>query len=74
MIPTSLSRCRSPHGERGLKLGQGNSNVSAAPSLPSRGAWIEIDPLPGLGGVLVRRSPHGERGLKLPGRKVQSLV
>ena len=57
---------RSPHGERGLKSkGTNFDQVTAAESLPARGAWIEMHfPVPhaacGRGG----RSPHGERGLK----------
>ncbi len=35
--------CRSPRGERGLKSRKGKSRRSARnPSLPARGAWIEI--------------------------------
>ena len=35
-----------------------------SPSLPARGAWIEIG-FADLGGILLKsRSPHGERGLK----------
>ena len=33
---------RSPHGERGLKLGKLSVEVILRQSLPSRGAWIEI--------------------------------
>ncbi len=34
--------CRSPHGGRGLKLGEaGIVKVTGHLSLPSRGAWIE---------------------------------
>ena len=33
---------RSPHGERGLKSARSLSQHPAQPSLPSRGAWIEI--------------------------------
>ena len=58
---------RSPCGERGLKFVDPTVPVSRTPSLPLRGAWIEItasglDDV-GLGG----RSPCGERGLKLRG-------
>ena len=35
------------------------------PSLPSRGAWIEILFIVYLTNCNNRRSPHGERGLKL---------
>ena len=34
-------------------------------SLPSRGAWIEIESLQSLWPFGYGRSPHGERGLKL---------
>ena len=35
--------CRSPHGERGLKFAGGMPlNGDSNGSLPSRGAWIEI--------------------------------
>ena len=34
---------RSPHGERGLKSEKSVLLVDEAGSLPSRGAWIEID-------------------------------
>ena len=33
---------RSPCGERGLKLLDKRHNLSVIPSLPVRGAWIEI--------------------------------
>ncbi len=33
---------RSPHGERGLKLHCGGERGPRRPSLPARGAWIEI--------------------------------
>ena len=33
---------RSPHGERGLKLGLVKLLLGDTSSLPSRGAWIEI--------------------------------
>ena len=35
--------CRSPHGERGLKLFVSVCQICWWWSLPSRGAWIEID-------------------------------
>ena len=63
-------RCRSPHGERGLKCLPALPPHLPQLSLPARGAWIEIDgddlmlELPPGG-----RSPHGERGLKY-GRQV----
>ena len=37
-----MQRCRSPHGERGLKLMDPNTLACPEQSLPSRGAWIEI--------------------------------
>ena len=33
---------RSPSGERGLKLQSADTRQHAVPSLPIRGAWIEI--------------------------------
>ena len=33
---------RSPQGERGLKLMESLNNFRKLPSLPARGAWIEI--------------------------------
>ena len=57
---------RSPRGERGLKSAIIPLNPHAVVSLPSRGAWIEIE------STLYRllrgkcRSPRGERGLKYP--------
>ena len=37
-----ISRSRSPHGERGLKLQRRQVGAGVPGSLPSRGAWIEI--------------------------------
>ena len=37
---------------------------NAGPSLPTRGAWIEIAAKDTQVESLARRSPHGERGLK----------
>ena len=34
--------CRSPQGERGLKLICGHTSKRITGSLPARGAWIEI--------------------------------
>ena len=56
--------CRSPHGERGLKLGCGRSRRKCWKSLPTRGAWIEIAKPDGAVQSAICRSPHGERGLK----------
>ena len=55
---------RSPHGERGLKYPIQPGDEGRSPSLPPRGAWIEIicGTLPPEGSR--SRSPHGERGLK----------
>ena len=39
---SSASACRSPHGERGLKYCVFTVHSSVSPSLPARGAWIEI--------------------------------
>ena len=36
------SEGRSPHGERGLKLIRAGGTPCALPSLPARGAWVEI--------------------------------
>ena len=58
--------CRSPHGERGLKLlSKKQVDVSERASLPAWGAWIEIHNLRAGDGAALCRSPHGERGLKL---------
>ena len=54
---------RSPHGERGLKYLPPRAMLILTPSLPTRGAWIEIDSKT-LNALLIGRSPHGERGLK----------
>ena len=57
--------CRSPHGERGLKL-MSEYELKPTPnkSLSSRRAWIEINNLYGKMATSPGRSPHGERGLK----------
>ena len=55
---------RSPHGERGLKSHCCTWSGCHRPSLPSRGAWIEIGSRRASGPPPGRRSPHGERGLK----------
>ena len=57
---------RSPHGERGLKFDVGRPALREGPSLPTRGAWIEITWSPTRGTGMSGRSPHGERGLKYP--------
>ena len=57
-------RRRSPHGERGLKSAEQMEVVQVKPSLPTRGAWIEIYRRCGRYLWASRRSPHGERGLK----------
>ena len=55
---------RSPHGERGLKFRRKTIGLRLVRSLPSRGAWIEINGAPGGDLMVYGRSPHGERGLK----------
>ena len=55
---------RSPHGERGLKLILIGWICGWILSLPTRGAWIEIQPLAHIRQGYLCRSPHGERGLK----------
>ena len=56
---------RSPHGERGLKYIEIHGTNRIFSSLPTRGAWIEIE-LRHIAFVRFQgRSPHGERGLKL---------
>ena len=42
--PPKSQRCRSPHGERGLKFHRDLGLGHRISSLPSRGAWIEIGP------------------------------
>ena len=49
---------RSPHGERGLKFAQVRNGRPVVPSLPTRGAWIEIS----------QRSPRHPSTLSLPTR------
>ena len=56
---------RSPRGERGLKSLENPTLKKMNRSLPSRGAWIEIDIALAIPGKVLRRSPRGERGLKL---------
>ena len=56
--------CRSPHGERGLKLDGVAGVAGLGRSLPTRGAWIEISRSFGSPPLPPGRSPHGERGLK----------
>ena len=58
-------RCRSPHGERGLKYERLFRTGVEARSLSSWRAWIEISTGTPLTGYSLSRSPHGERGLKL---------
>ena len=57
-------RCRSPHGERGLKFQSQVSLENQRLSLPARGAWIEIAARAATSAPGPGRSPHGERGLK----------
>ena len=65
---------RSPHGERGLKYFADLRYCRWILSLPTRGAWIEMEEnLP----TILRgecRSPHGERGLKCDIRKDHAKV
>ena len=60
----ALGFCRSPCGERGLKCQFPNDRSQFLPSLPVRGAWIEIPAQPEIRTARVCRSPCGERGLK----------
>ena len=55
---------RSPHGERGLKSVPAAEHEGPEPSLPTRGAWIEMPNVYGHTLTSSGRSPHGERGLK----------
>ena len=41
-IVLEITGCRSPHGERGLKLCLSRLPKNWTMSLPPRGAWIEI--------------------------------
>ena len=61
---------RSPCGERGLKLSGARWCSDTPPSLPVRGAWIEIAAFPCLAARAYSRSPCGERGLKLRSTRV----
>ena len=56
--------CRSPCGERGLKLFDLVGYDVNETSLPVRGAWIEIQEPSGGHPEWHSRSPCGERGLK----------
>ena len=62
--------CRSPHGERGLKLDRWAERDGSDESLPTRGAWIEILWTTHCLPQRPCRSPHGERGLKFNGLRV----
>ena len=55
---------RSPCGERGLKLEREPQEERRVPSLPVRGAWIEMLSVVVLMLGRMCRSPCGERGLK----------
>ena len=55
---------RSPCGERGLKSLRRAVVRPGGPSLPVRGAWIEITRLLSMRWKMLGRSPCGERGLK----------
>ena len=63
-INTAFISCRSPHGERGLKLLSSLFQLISHQSLPTRGAWIEIKFFYRVDHAVLSRSPHGERGLK----------
>ena len=67
---------RSPCGERGLKSYDYLAGCDGAPSLPVRGAWIEILSSSVRTANPRCRSPCGERGLKyfLPPLERQILV
>ena len=64
LLPSIKIRSRSPHGERGLKSVTLTLQACAVPSLPTRGAWIEILQRLCYRSLAESRSPHGERGLK----------
>ena len=56
--------CRSPRGERGLKLDFKELSEIVEWSLPAWGAWIETPTCVPILTQPPRRSPRGERGLK----------
>ena len=56
--------CRSPQGERGLKLTVCSTRRITPMSLPARGAWVETKRTTLWKTARPRRSPQGERGLK----------
>ena len=58
--------CRSPCGERGLKSFPPAACKRRTPSLPVRGAWVEIRCRKCRRRKADGRSPCGERGLKYP--------
>ena len=64
MMAIGAAARRSPHGERGLKCFRWQLYHGNEPSLPTRGAWIEITDMTALLQRSRSRSPHGERGLK----------
>ena len=47
-----------------MKFAQRTGNHGINPSLPVRGAWVEIGKITGGTLTLAGRSPCGERGLK----------
>ena len=51
--------CRSPHGERGLKLHLVPPGSADPKSLPPRGAWIEMTPLVAVRGLYSVAPPTG---------------
>ena len=62
--PDIARRCRSPHGECGLKYILSEPSIEALGSLPAWGVWIEMYVKGGGERENTRRSPHGECGLK----------
>ena len=75
IIVLHIIRCRSPHGERGLKSYDIYNLFVGFRSLSSRRAWIEIgSKLYSCIRSFTRRSPHGERGLKCLPISVLALV
>ena len=58
--------CRTPRGVRGLKYQLVVLVSVTQESHPSRGAWIEIRRVGGVGASAASRTPRGVRGLKSP--------
>ena len=73
--PGGLILRRSPCGERGLKCGRFRPfPASESPSLPVRGAWVEILRSAKFSFPKYCRSPCGERGLKCRDFTIQATV